>query len=89
LDALGRLVQDQHPRRGDECPGDRQLLLARPRPLVIAAVAIVVVVLVRDNFFSRGLLEAGRVLLVLLPLLASVVPASFFYVWARRRGDLD
>jgi hypothetical protein len=57
-------------------------------PLVAAAVALVVVVLVLDNVFSLGLLESGLVLLVLLPLLASVVMALVFYGWAKRRGDL-
>jgi hypothetical protein len=51
-------------------------------------VALVVVVLVLDNVFGMGLVESGLVLLVLLPLLASVVMALAFYAWAKRRGDL-
>ena len=57
-------------------------------PLVAGAVALVVVVLVLDNVFGMGLVESGLVLLVLLPLLASVVMALAFYAWAKRRGDL-
>jgi hypothetical protein len=57
-------------------------------PLVGAAVALVVVVLVLDNVFGLGLLESGLVLLVMLPLAASVVMALVFYAWAKRRGDL-
>ena len=63
--------------------------LSRLWPLAVAAVALVVVVLVLDNLFGLGLLESGLVLLVLLPLLASVVMALVFYAWAKRRGDLD
>ena len=58
-------------------------------PLVAAAVALVVVVLVLDNVFGLGLLESGLVLLILLPLAASVVMALVFYAWAKRRGHLD
>ena len=57
-------------------------------PLVAAAVAVVVVVLLLDNVFGLGLLETGLILVVLLPLLASVVMAVAFYAWAKRRGDL-
>ena len=57
-------------------------------PVVAGAVALVVVVLVLDNVFGLGLLESGLVLLVLLPLAASVVMALVFYAWAKRRGDL-
>ena len=57
-------------------------------PLIAAAVAIVVVVLVLDNILGMGLLESGLVLLVLLPLLASVAMALVFYAWAKRRGDI-
>ena len=57
-------------------------------PLVGAAAGLVVVVLVLDNVFGLGLLESGLVLLVLLPLLASVLMALVFYAWAKKRGDL-
>ena len=57
-------------------------------PLVAGAVALVGVVLVLDYVFGMGLVETGLVLLVLLPLLASVLMALAFYAWAKRRGDL-
>ena len=57
-------------------------------PLLAGAAALVVIVLVLDNVFNMGLLETGLVLLVLLPLLASIVMALVFYAWAKRRGDL-
>lgn len=57
-------------------------------PLVAAAVALVVVGLVLDDALGLGLLESGLVLLVLLPLAASLVMALVFYAWAKRRGDL-
>jgi hypothetical protein len=58
----------------------------RSRPLAALAIPLLLVVLVLATLFGLGYLEIGLVLLLLLPF---AVPALAFYVWARRRGDLD
>ena len=56
------------------------------RPLAALAIPLLIVVLVLAVAFGLGYLEIGLVLLLVLPF---AVPALAFYVWAKRRGDLN
>ena len=58
----------------------------RRRSFAALAIPLLIVVLVLAVAYGMGYLEIALVLVVLLPF---AVPALAFYVWARRRGDLD